>query len=109
MVPSNVTLYPAGVTDLTPEFGPEVDDLCQEIHAACAGFGTDEDRLLKAVGGMTPEMRCKVPLRYKEIYGKDLKKVMKSECGNRDFGKALQFLAVTPVEMECDMIDAGRS
>jgi hypothetical protein len=29
--------------DLTPDaFGPEVDELCKEIHDACKGFGTDE-------------------------------------------------------------------
>lgn len=29
---------------------------------------------------------------------------MKSECGKRDFGTALQFLAVPSDEAECDMI-----
>ena len=56
------------------------------------------------MGSMSPETRCKVPLRYKELYDKDLKAVMKSECGSRDFGTALQFLAVSPVQAECDMI-----
>ena len=58
------------------------------------------------MGGMTPDMRTKVPLRYKELYGdtKELKKIMKSECGSRDFGTALQLLAVPPHVAECDMI-----
>jgi hypothetical protein len=56
------------------------------------------------MGSMSPETRCKVPLRYKEMYEKDLKALMKSECGSRDFGTALQFLAVNPVEAECDMV-----
>jgi hypothetical protein len=30
---------------------------------------------------------------------------MKSECGSRDFGTALQFLAVDPVHAECLMIE----
>lgn len=103
-----VSLYPPMILegDLSPEaFGDEVDEICNEIHAACKGFGTDEDRLLNAMGGMSPETRCKVPLRYKELHGKDLAKVMKSECGNRDFGTALQFLAVSPIEAECEMIE----
>jgi hypothetical protein len=62
-------------------------------------------RLLQAMGAMTPEQRCKVPIRYKKLHGKNLRDVMKSECGNRDFGTALQFLAVNPVETECLMID----
>jgi hypothetical protein len=56
------------------------------------------------MGSMSPEVRCKVPIRYPQIYDKDLKALMKSECGSRDFGTALQFLAVNPVEAECDMI-----
>jgi hypothetical protein len=57
------------------------------------------------MGGMTMEERCMVPIRYKELYKKKLVDVVKSECGNKDFGTALQFLAVNPVEAECMMID----
>ena len=57
------------------------------------------------MGGMTPETRCKVPVRYQEMFEKELKEVMKSECGSRDFGTALQFLAVSPHVAECDMIE----
>ena len=53
---------------------------------------------------MNGETRCKVTIRYKEMFDKELKDVMKSECGNRDFGTALQFLAVDPVSAECAMI-----
>ena len=38
-------LFPAIVMegDLSPDaFGEEVDAICQEIHDACRGFGTDE-------------------------------------------------------------------
>jgi hypothetical protein len=41
----SIDLYPAMILegDLTPDaFGPEVNELCQEIHDACKGFGTDE-------------------------------------------------------------------
>lgn len=57
------------------------------------------------MGAMTPEERCMVPIRYKELHGKNLVAVIKSECGNKDFGTALQFLAATPPEAECLMID----
>jgi Annexin len=56
------------------------------------------------MGSQSAETRCKVPLRYKELFGKDLKSVMKAECGSKDFGLALQFLAQDPVSAECDMI-----
>lgn len=101
-------LYPPFIHkgDLSPDsFGPDVDHICDEIHAACKGFGTDEKRLLKAMGGMTMEQRCMVPIRYKELHKKNLLDVIKSECGNRDFGTAAQFLAVDPVHAECLMLD----
>ncbi|GAX29391.1 hypothetical protein FisN_16Hh169 [Fistulifera solaris] len=104
----SIDLYPPIIHegDLSPDsFGNEVDQVCQEIHAACKGFGTDEDRLLKAMGSMSPETRYKVALRYKELFGKELVKVMESECGNRNFGFALQLLAVDPVQTECLLID----
>lgn len=92
--------------DLTPDAcGAEIDDVCKDIHAACKGWGTDEKKLVKALASQSPEARCQIPLRYKEIYEKELKAVMKSECGSRDFGIALQFLAVSPDAAECDMIN----
>jgi annexin A7/11 len=45
-----------------------------------------------------------IPRRYKEMQGKELKAVMKSEAGSGNFGIALQFLAVSPEVAECDMI-----
>jgi hypothetical protein len=52
----------------------------------------------------TPEERCKVAIRYKETHGKELKAVMKSECGSRDFGTALQLLALPPDLAEVDVL-----
>jgi hypothetical protein len=66
--------------------------------------GYYDSRLIKALAVLTPEDRCKVAVRYKETHGKELKKIMKSECGKGDFGTALQLLAVPSDEAECDMI-----
>jgi hypothetical protein len=104
----SLDLYPFIVHegDLSPDsFGSDVDDICNEIHKACKGWGTDEKGLLKAMGPMNPETRYKVSLRYKELFGKDLVEVIKSECGNRDFGMALQLLAVSPVDADCLLIE----
>jgi Annexin len=101
------SLYPKFIHDgdLSPEaFGSDIDLTCQEIQGACKGFGTDEKRLLKAMGSMTPEERCMVPIRFKQLFKKSLVDVVASECGNKDFGTALQFLAVNPVEAECLML-----
>jgi annexin A7/11 len=56
------------------------------------------------MGSQSPETRCKVHLRYKEMFDKDLADLMRSEAGKRAFGQALQLLAVDPVMAECMMI-----
>lgn len=86
-------------------FGPEIDKICNEIHDATQGFGTNENRLLKALGRCNVEERCMVPARYFQIYNKKLVDVIESECGNRVFGRALQYMAVDPVAAECEMIE----
>ena len=64
-------------------------------------------QLIKAIGATTPDERCLIPIRYKALFGKELVDVMKSECGSKDFGTAVQFLAVDPVTAECMMINAA--
>lgn len=62
-----VELYPEAIysKDLSPDVaGPEIEAVCAEIDEACHGWGTDEDRLINDVGTLTPEMRCKVPVRF---------------------------------------------
>jgi hypothetical protein len=86
-------------TFLTPLLHPP-----QSIYEACKGFGTDEMRLIKELAVLSPDDRCQLARRYKEVHGKELKDLLRTECGNRDFGTALQFLAVPLDEAECDMI-----
>jgi hypothetical protein len=59
--------------------------------------------LISALASQNAENRCKIATRYPQLHGKQLKAVIKSECGG-DFGTALQFLSVPTHEMECDMI-----
>jgi hypothetical protein len=56
------------------------------------------------MGTMNAETRCMVAIKYKEMFEKELKDVMKSECGKKDFGTALQFLARPPDAAEAGMI-----
>jgi hypothetical protein len=56
------------------------------------------------MGSMSPETRCKVAVKYKEMFNKELKDVMRSECGKKDFGTALQFLALPPDAAEAGMV-----
>jgi hypothetical protein len=72
----------------------------------CFSFLLGESRkLIKALASQSPANRFKIAHRYKEMFGKELKDVMKSECGSRDFGTCLQLLAVPSDEAECDIIE----
>ena len=106
--PNTISLYPAELywfgEDLTPEIGEDIDEKCKEIRAATKGWGASEKRLIKALGNTDGKERRLISIRYKEIYEKDLKKVMDSECGDGKFGTALQYAALGPVEAECRML-----
>jgi len=104
--PNTISLYPAELyeEDLTPDCGVEIDEKCTEIYEACKGWGTSEKRLIEAIGKTTSEERKLISLRYEEMYDKELLKLMKKECGNNDFGEALQYAALGPVETECRML-----
>jgi len=101
-------LYPEIIHegDLSPEsVGEEIDEICDQIHEACKGWGTDEGGLVAALGSQNAENRTKIAVRYPELQdGKTLKDVMRSECGGGNFGLALQYLALPTHVMECEMI-----
>jgi|AntRauTorckE5430_2_1112549.scaffolds.fasta_scaffold10745_2 annexin A13 len=103
--PVSINIYPdlTHEEDLTPDCGVEFDSVCEEIRSAVKGFGCDKSKLIKTLGSTTPEDRLKITLRYKDIYEKDLKDVIKKEVSG-DFGTAMKYLALPPVEAECQMI-----
>jgi hypothetical protein len=103
--PVSINIYPdlMHMEDLTPDCGVEIDAVCEEIHEAVKGWGSDKSRLIAALGTTTPEDRLKISLRYKDLYEKDLKGVMKKEVSG-DFGIAMKYLALSPVYAECAMI-----
>lgn len=84
-------------------YPPEVDATTQEIYKACKGLGTDEKALTAALGPKTPEQRYLISLRYKELFHKDLKSLVKSEAGGH-YGKLLQLISVPLPEAEADII-----
>ena len=66
----SLDLYPSMLLDNTPLNAEtcksdEIDKTCDEIYEATVGFGSDEHRLLKAMGKLRADTRCKVPIRYK--------------------------------------------
>merc|ERR1712038_995615 len=89
--------------DLTPDCGVEIDETVEEIHGAMKGWGSDKGRLIASLGSTTPEDRVKIAIRYKDTYDKDLVDAIDDETGG-DFGEAMEFLAMDPVQAECKMI-----
>jgi hypothetical protein len=104
--PETISLYPADIydEDLTPDMGPEIDDRCTQIREATKGWGTSEKKLIHAIADTTGAERKLISLRFEEMYEKDLRKLMDSECGDGSMGEALQYLALGPVETECRML-----
>ena len=107
-----IPLYPEYVlaNDLSPEaFGPEVDDICQEIESATKGFGANRQRVIDALATQDPTQRAKISMRYMELFGSDHKKfkhmgdLMAKEFSG-DLGDALEFLALPAHQAECCML-----
>jgi hypothetical protein len=59
---------------------------------------SDENTLIRELGDQTADMRAKLYYCYKDHYGKDLQRVMKSEVGSRALGMTLQLLSL-PLDM----------
>lgn len=102
-----IALYPEIVTnqDLSPDhgFGTEIDDACEAIHDATKGWGANRQKVIDALATQDATTRTKISIRYKELYGKELKDVMKKEFSG-DFGNTLQLLALPPDKAEACMI-----
>ncbi|EQC30699.1 hypothetical protein SDRG_11752 [Saprolegnia diclina VS20] len=81
----------------------QIDNWCNEIYSACAGFGTDEDRLTKLIGTKTAAERHLIALRYPELHNKSLYDELKRETSG-DYGKLLQLLAQPLEEAEAMII-----
>eukprot|EP00566_Odontella_aurita_P018432 CAMPEP_0113565458 /NCGR_PEP_ID=MMETSP0015_2-20120614/22189_1 /TAXON_ID=2838 /ORGANISM="Odontella" /LENGTH=327 /DNA_ID=CAMNT_0000467659 /DNA_START=63 /DNA_END=1046 /DNA_ORIENTATION=- /assembly_acc=CAM_ASM_000160 len=100
----SIDLYPEIVLsgDRTPDIGPEIEELCDEIKKACKGFGTNERRLIKAMS-RDQDTRTKIALHYESYKGKNLEKLVDKECSG-DFGRAMELLAVTPDVAEARLV-----
>lgn len=101
-----LNLYPPSAhiaNGVKPTFPADVDAACQDIYKACKGLGTDEAKLVEVLGTKSPETRNLIALRYKDLFNKDLKTLVKSETSG-DFGKLLAMIAVPLPELEADIL-----
>eukprot|EP00557_Chaetoceros_sp_GSL56_P007246 CAMPEP_0176490074 /NCGR_PEP_ID=MMETSP0200_2-20121128/7663_1 /TAXON_ID=947934 /ORGANISM="Chaetoceros sp., Strain GSL56" /LENGTH=59 /DNA_ID=CAMNT_0017887329 /DNA_START=52 /DNA_END=227 /DNA_ORIENTATION=- len=50
--PFSINIFPDLMheEDLTPDCGVEIDSICEEIHSAVKGWGSDKARLIAALG-----------------------------------------------------------
>lgn len=105
---STINIYPTIVhtetSDLSQDFGIEIDKHCENLHSACKGFGTNHKLLITTLSKLTPAERHKTCLRYKELHSKDLRLVMKKEAGNGNYGLLCQYLALSPADAEGYML-----
>lgn len=87
-----------------PEPTADIADICSDIRDGTKGWGTNEDDLIKALGNLGPIKRYQVAKHYEEVHEVNLVKLMKKECGNGSFGKALQLLACPIEEAEAAVL-----
>ena len=102
----SINLYPDEIHRAQlgdPEYTPEVDDDCETIHKATKGLGTNERALIDTLASKNTIERYLISFRYKEIYGKELKELMKSE-NSGNFGFLTQLLSLPAPEAEAKII-----
>lgn len=102
----SINLYPDEIHRAQlgdPEYYPEIDAACEAIYEATKGLGTDERALIDTLGSKNVKERFLISYRYKEMYGKELKELMKSE-NSGDFGFLTQLLALPAPEAEAKII-----
>ncbi|CAK4071676.1 unnamed protein product [Aphanomyces euteiches] len=82
---------------------PQIDNYCHEIKAACAGIGTDEDRLSHVLGARNVAERYLISLRYPELHKKSLVDELTSETSGH-YRKLLLLLAQSLEEAEATIV-----
>ena len=90
-----LNIYPEEVHNVLKgddiKFGDEIDEACNDIYEACKGLGTDEDKLNEVLGGKTAAERYMIIIRFKQMFDKELKSLMKSETSGQ-YGTLLELL-----------------
>jgi hypothetical protein len=76
--------------------GKLLEDICQSIHDATAGFGTNERGLARAIGRIPPGQGDEVMATYKALFGEDLIGLLKSETSFGFEDLLLEMLAPQP-------------
>lgn len=86
-----------------PAYYPEIDDACAAIFKATKGVGTDEGALIAVLGSKNDVERSLISYRYRELYQKELKDLMRKE-NSGDFGFLTQILSLPVPEAEAKIV-----
>lgn len=84
-------------------YPPHVEQAVQELNKACKGLGTDEKALIHALTSVNDVDRVLIIRRYKEVFGTELKDLVKGETSG-NFGFAVRLLAMPLPEMEAFVV-----
>jgi hypothetical protein len=68
--------------------GRDAKELYEAMHGGMFGAGTDEERLLAALKGKTPEQIKALEAEYKDHYDRDLRADIQDELGGSDLTQA---------------------
>ncbi|KAJ0412466.1 hypothetical protein ATCC90586_005486 [Pythium insidiosum] len=101
-------IYPRAAFDIYNKikmtFPHDVDELCEEIHKACKGLGTDEKTLVEILGPRSARQRTLVGIRYKELYNQSLLELIRSETSG-DLGFLLRLIVMPLPEAEAYILN----
>jgi len=107
---AQTTLPPAQVnaqhTTMGASYGFDAKKEAEQIQAAIRGAGTDEQTLIRALGGRNPKERQMIAKAYFELYAKALDHKLSTDTSG-NFRKLLKRLARPPLNVKADYIHAA--
>ena len=83
------------------------DDI-EALKKAMAGYGTDEDTLIKIIANRTTSDRLKIKEEWKKINGTDLIEELKKELHGK-MEEAMTALFTDPIDYDCDSLRKAMS
>ncbi|MEZ4317552.1 MAG: ADP-ribosyltransferase [Myxococcota bacterium] len=69
-----------------------------QLYRAMDGWGTDEDGVMSALRGMSPQEIAAIRTEFQNHYGRDLDAMIRDEMGGDDLAEANALLTADPVE-----------
>ncbi|KAK9065149.1 hypothetical protein SSX86_016532 [Deinandra increscens subsp. villosa] len=87
-----------------PSTVPSPSEDCEQLRKAFAGWGTNEELIIKILAHRNGAQRKKIQETYSETYGEDLLKDLDSELSS-DFQRAVLLWTLEPVERDAYLVN----